>query len=119
MNIEDVLSEFKGQSCYGYDYEGVPLAPMLELHSYGMVGGGWNSAPDGDVFVEFAQKWPFAKFSGHSDSKYFCPEEVFGVVPENFDREHLLQFFSDVLYSFGYADEKEINPDGSFRFWFD
>lgn len=119
MNIEDVLSGFRDKDRYGYDYEGVTLAPMLELHSYGMVGGGWNAAPDGSVFVEFAQKWPFVKFSGHSDSEYFCPEEVFGVVPEEFERDLVLQFISDAIKTFGFADEKEINPDGSFRFWFD
>jgi hypothetical protein len=119
MNVEDVLSDFRGKDRYGYDYEGVTLVPLLELHSYEMVGGGWNAAPDGSVFVKFAQKWPFTKFSGYSDDRCFCPEEVFGVVPEDFDREQLLQFVSDAIKTFCYANEKEINSDGSFRFWFD
>lgn len=119
MNIKDVLSEFKGQSCYGYDYEGVPLVPMLELHSYGMLGGEWNAAPSAEEFVRFAKRWSFAKFAGHGDGKYFCPEEVSGVIPEDFTRKQVIHFFSDVMDTFGNADEKDVGDDGSFRFWFD
>lgn len=89
-----------------------------ELHSYGMVDGDWNSAPSADTFVNFARRWSFVRFAG-SVHNGFAPEEISGVIPQNLTREQVLEFVSDAIKTFGYADEKEINPDGYFRFWFD